>query len=375
MPLSDILFRLRALVRGRAVERDLDEELRAHLEQEIDKYTRAGMSRHDAVRSAHLALGGLDQVKEQCRDVRGTRLIESLLQDVGYALRGVRRSPVYSIVVVVSLALGIGVNTAVYSVLHALLFRPLPVSDADQLVQFVTYDQGAEQHEGHLSFRLYTELQRALEPHVELVALASQNQAIGIDGQPETALVEALTANYFDALRVSASIGRVFVARDDELSGDSVAVLSDGMWQRRFAGDPRVIGTAVRIKEKSYTIVGVAARQFAGLEAHQRTDVWVPLRTSVPPNWLTSAGSQVLSLVGRLKTPVDTGRLASIADTLYRRHTAEHFRDDSVVRARQLRLRDAGAGLSWPIRWVNGDENSAYEWLLEPGHSVSWRWC
>src|SRR5918992_3885995 len=151
--LSDILFRLRALVRGRAVERELDDELRSHLEHEIEKHIRAGMSRPDAVRSARLALGGLDQVKEQCRDVRGTQFVENLLKDVRFALRGVRRNPVYSIVLVLSLALGIGANTAVYSVLYALLFRSLPVRDAHQLVQFVTYDQGADQHQGSFSFQ------------------------------------------------------------------------------------------------------------------------------------------------------------------------------------------------------------------------------
>lgn len=346
--LSDLLFRLRALVRGRAVERELDDELRLHLEHEIEKHMRAGMSRPDAVRSANLGFGGLDQVKEQCRDIRGTQLLESLLQDVGYALRGVRRNPLYSIVVVLSLALGIGANTAVYSVLHALLFRSLPLRDANQLVQFVTYDQGVEQHEGSFSFRLYTELQQALEPNVEVVALTAQNPTrIRIGGrEPETALVEAVTANYFAALRVSASAGRVFVAGDDEHRGNPVAVLSYRMWQRRFAGNPRVIGMAVRIKEKSYTVVGVAAEDFAGLEAHQRTDVWVPLRVSVPPIWLTSAGSQVLSIVGRLRTSVDTAHLESIAQTVYRRHTAEHFREDTVTLARQLQLREAEAGLS-----------------------------
>lgn len=246
--LSDILFRLRALVRGRAVERELDEELRSHLEHEIDKHVRAGMSRFDAVRTAHLALGGLDQVKEQCRDVRGTQMIESLLQDVRYALRGLRRSRVYSIVIVLSLALGIGANTAAYSVLHALLFRSLPLSDADQLVQFVTYDQGADRHEAFFSFRLYAELQQALEPYAELIALTPQNPTrIGMgSGETETALVEGVTANYFAVLRVSASVGRVLVGGDDE-HRNPVAVLSHGMWQRRFAGDPRVIGMAVPI--------------------------------------------------------------------------------------------------------------------------------
>ena len=170
---------------------------------------------------------------------------------------------------------------------------------------------------------------------------------IAIDGgEPETALVEAVTATYFAALRVSARVGRVLDARDDEQSGNFVAVLSHATWQRRFAGDPRAIGTTIRINNRSYTVVGVAAEDFAGLEAHQRTDIWVPLKASLPPAWLTSAGSQVLTVVGRLKQPDASSRVESIAATLYGRYMAEHFRDDRVARMRQLRLRQAGAGLS-----------------------------
>ena len=125
-----------------------------------------------------------------------------------------------------------------------------------------------------------------------------------------------------------------------------MAVLSHATWQRRFAGDPRAIGTTIRINNRSYTVVGVTAEDFAGLEAHQRTDVWIPLKAGVPPAWLTSAGSQVLTIVGRLKQPDESSRVESIAATLYGRHMAEHFRDDRVDRTRQLRLRQASAGLS-----------------------------
>jgi predicted permease len=341
-------LRVRSLFRASQVERELDEELKYHLQHLIDDYVAAGMSPPDARYKALREMGAIEQRKEECRDARGLALVDTLRQDVTYALRGVRRNPVYSVVLVVSLALGIGANTAVYSVLHALLFRSLPIRDAHQLLQFVTYHQGVEQHEGSFSFPLYTELQQAVAPYIELAALKPASPTrIAIDGgEPETALVEGVTATYFTALRVSARVGRVLDASDDEQSGSFVAVLSHATWQRRFAGDPRAIGTTIRINNRSYTVVGVTAEDFAGLEAHQRTDVWIPLKASVPPAWLTSAGSVVLRIVGRLEQPAESSRVESIAATLYSRHVAEHFRDDRVNRTRQLRLRQASAGLS-----------------------------
>src|SRR5918996_4664305 len=137
-------LRLRSLFRSRQVEQELDEELQYHLQHLVDDYVAAGLSPPDARYKALREMGAIDQRKEECRDARGTQLVENLLKDVRYALRGVRRNPVYSIVLVLSLALGIGANTAVYSVLYALLFRSLPVGDAHQLVQFVTYDQATD---------------------------------------------------------------------------------------------------------------------------------------------------------------------------------------------------------------------------------------
>jgi MacB-like periplasmic core domain len=270
-------LRVRSLFRSGQVERELDEELQYHLQHLIDDYVAAGMSRPEARYKALREMGAIEQRKEECRDARGLALVDTLRQDVTYALRGVRRNPVYSVVLVLSLALGIGANTAVYSVLYALLFRSLPVRDAHQLVQFVTYDQGAEQHEGSFSFPLYTELQQAVAPYAEVAALRPANPTrVAIDGgEPETALVEAVSGDYFAALRVSARAGRVLDAGDDEPSGSLVAVLSHATWQRRFAGDPRAVGMTIRIDNRSYAVVGVAAGDFAGLEAlpaHGRLD-------------------------------------------------------------------------------------------------------
>src|SRR5687767_2539360 len=124
--LADLIFRLRALLRPRTVERELDEELRFHLEQAIERHLQKGVPRQEAVRRAHLALGGVEQVKERCRDQRRVALIETMLQDVRYAFRTIHRSPGFAAMVIASLALGIGANTAIFTLIDAVMLRSLP---------------------------------------------------------------------------------------------------------------------------------------------------------------------------------------------------------------------------------------------------------
>jgi len=338
-------LRLRSLFRRTRVEQELDEELQYHLERELQQGLAAGLTPEEARYAALRALGPITQSKEECRDMRRLAWIENVVKDIQYAVRGLGHNPVFSLTVILSLALGIGANTAVYSVMYAVLFRSLPVKDPEHLVQLASYDSAGAAADSSVSYRHFKDMKVALGNEAE--AFATRGQSLvraSLGGQElEPIVVEEVTANYFTGLQVGATIGRVLLPEDDEAGGSALAVISHAMWQRRFGGGPSAIGTTVKVKDKIYTIVGVAAEEFHGVQAHNQIDVWIPLTVSLPPNWLSSTGSQVLAVMARLKPEANRAQLESAADAAFRHFRSEHFSKEPSL---YLRFRPAGAGLS-----------------------------
>jgi predicted permease len=284
----------------------------------------------------------------------GSQWLDDLVQDVRYAARSLRAHKVVAAAIILSLALGIGANTAVFTVIHAALLRPLPVEDADALVQFVSYNAEGDQS-SHFSYRLFTELRDATRPEVDAFALLDQRMArLRIDGGvPERAIVEAVTSTYFRALRIAPTAGRVIEEADDSSTGgNAVAVLSHTFWTRRFGQASDVIGKPIQIDAKSFVIVGVAARGFEGTEAQSHTDLWVPMTTRLKTSWLSMPGTMIMRVMGRLAPSANRAQLEAAADLAYQRHLVDHFIGTlpadakSAFRDRHLRLRGAAAGLS-----------------------------
>ncbi len=289
--LIDLMLRIRSLFRRHAVEVELDDELRFHLEQQVESHIRAGLSRNEAIRRATLEFGGLDQIKEAHRDARGIGVFSHLGRDLRHGLRQFRRSPGFSALAVLCLGLAIGVNTSIFGVLNTALFRPMPVEQPDRLI---VVSRGESVSFAYPTYRDYRDRSGALSG---LTAAMPYESDLDVDGDSSFVAAEAVAGNYASVIGVRAALGRWFTG-----DADPVAVISYAAWQRHFNLSPDVLGTTVRSESQSYTVIGVAPREFNGIFSPLRTDIWVPIATrpSLVPLLQDRAISRVM-LFGRLR--------------------------------------------------------------------------
>ena len=228
-------LRLRSLFRHGSVEQELDAELRFHLEQQIQENLAAGMSPDEARYAARRTIGGIEQIREECRDARSVRFIETLLQDLRYALRMMRRSPGFTAVAVLSLAIGIGANTAIFSFSNAILLKKLPVIDPDRLVTIGR----------SVNYRLFRELDQRNGVLAGLAGRFSIDLNLTAEGSTERMHGELVSGSYFPVLGVGAALGRVLAEEDDGAEdAHPVCVISYDLWQKKFAGAPALVSVA-----------------------------------------------------------------------------------------------------------------------------------
>jgi predicted permease len=321
-----LVSRIRVLV-GRASERELDDELQFHLAQQVDEYVASGMPRAEAERAAWRALGGVAQLKEECRDASGTGWLIDAARDVRYALRTLGRSPGFASAAILTLALGIGANTAVFSIADAVLLKMLPVREPERLVRFAQPEiLGSGDYDG-FSFINYREMQTVGAPVMDLAGEGWPNtvQAL-VEGASERVGRTAVSGNYFDVLGVRPALGRTFQASiDNEIGRHPEAVISYGYWQRRFNLDPAVIGRSIRFGNTPFQIIGVAEPGFFGLVVGAMTDVWTPvIMGSARP--LQMRGMTSMRLVGRLKPGVTFAQALAPLQVWYHHMETESLR-------------------------------------------------
>ncbi len=275
--LSDIIFRLRSLVSRKSVETELDDELRFHFEQQVEKNVASGLTREEAVRRARLSFGGIDQVKEECRDAWGVQLLETLLQDVRYALRMLRQKPVFTVVAVLTLALGIGANAAIFSIVNAVLLRSLPFFEPDRLVRIFFNNPGTGLHGVLYSVPELDDLKN--RAGVFEYVTGAERGSVNLTGGSQPERLELLTSspNYFFMLGATPQIGRLFGPQDYTPGFAPSAVISDSLWRRNFAADPSVLGRTIRLDHDPYEIVGVLPPGFRhpGRSHSQDVEVWL----------------------------------------------------------------------------------------------------
>jgi macrolide transport system ATP-binding/permease protein len=288
-------LRIRSLFRHDQVEQELDDEFRDHLERRIEADIARGMTADDARYAAIRAMGGVEQRKEECRDMRGTQLVDQFRQDIRYAWRSLVKSPGFASVTLLSLALGIGANTAIFSLINAVLMRPLPgVAEPDRLVRLT---------KGSFSYAKF----EALKAHgifVNTVALNDDRLPAEIDGSLQSTRVLLVSGDYFSALGVAALLGRTISPEDDQTQAP-VAVLSHGFWTRAFSADRSVLGRSIRIGGLPVTIIGVTPPDFTGVQVGVAIDVTVPV-TTMPrlrperADILSRRSAHWLQIMGRL---------------------------------------------------------------------------
>jgi putative ABC transport system permease protein len=310
--LDDLRYRLRALFRRRTLEHDLDEELQFHLEQHVALERRAGASREEALRRAQLAFGGLDRAKEESRDGRGVRGLEVLWRDLRYATRTLARSPVFTLVAIVSLTLGIGANTAMFQLLNALVLRPLPVTNPQELVEINLPERDLDLARGNfprtpaITWPLLERVRERQQAFSSVFAWADERFNLAPAGEVRSAPGVWVSGNYFPVLGLSPALGRLFTDADDRPGcGLPGAVVSYDFWQRELRGDPGALGQTLTVNAVQVEVIGVAPAGFNGLQVGQRFDVAL-LICSLPAmrpgaNTLTSGTTWWVTAMGRLK--------------------------------------------------------------------------
>ena len=336
--LSDLRFRIRALFQRRAMEEELEDELRFHLEKEVEKHRRTGLTEEEARRLARLAFGGQSQVAEDCRAARGMGLLESVLQDVRYALRQMKKSPGFVVTAVLTLALGIGANAVVFSVLNALVLCPLKVYQPERL--FVV------EHKEHASYMQsypdYIDYRGGNSTFSGMAAYDTTDVAVVIGNSAVKSYGYLASGNYFDTLGVRPSVGRFFQASDEQGTNSApYIVLSYDFWRSRFNSNPNVMGTTVSLNTHPFTVLGVAPRDFHGTEIFFWPDYWIPLvdapEIGYSPHFLANRATHNLWILGRLKPSVTPHQASDDLNAISRRLAQQYPREDDDLDARLVR--------------------------------------
>ena len=267
-------LRLRGLVRGSAADRDLDDELQGHLQYLTDEYIAQGVSPSDARDKALREFGGVVRLTEECRDARGVAWLTDFSRDVKYGVRMLGRTPAFTIAAVLTLALGIGANTAIFTLVNTVLLRMLPVERPQEL--FYIQTAGTEGRGATPPYPYFERVRNETSVLAGMTAVAGDELRLEVDGTLEQVYGQIASGSYFDVLGVKPAAGRV-LTMDDEKLDPPVAVIGYGYWHRRFGGDPRVIGKNVMFGERVFTIVGVTPPEFRGLDPGREVEITLPI--------------------------------------------------------------------------------------------------
>ena len=314
-----------ALFRQRQLDDEMDEEIRTHLEMAADENRRRGMSPSHAQRAARRSFGGIDQIRETCRETRGLRWVDDLRSDLRFGLRGLARNPSFTVTAVLVLSVGIGATAAMFNVSSAFLLRPFPAPDPDRLVVLAQHDvrhDATASGVNRLSYPAYLDYRNRNQVLEGLAAYDSAGEILAAAGVSGPVSVEYVSHDFFEVLRVDAALGRTF--RPDDGRDAAVVVLSHRAWQNRFGADPSVVGRVVGVGSTQQTVIGVAPESFVFTDLFAVPELYAPVTQfghvgANRDDLLTDRSREVFSLIGRLRPGVT---LAAARANLGVLHTA-----------------------------------------------------
>jgi putative ABC transport system permease protein len=317
------------------MEGEMDEELRAHIANRADDLERSGLTRPEAGRRARIEFGGQERYKEECREERGGAWLDSLWSDVRFGLRMLVKSRGFSALAVLTLALGIGANAAIFSMVNALLLHPYHFRDLDALVR-VWEDRGIDEgyDARYLAPADATELSTHNEIFENVTTYEMRSFSLGAGSEIQPVLGCRVTANFFDVLNVSPAAGRIFSPGEEQPGADQVAIVSHGFWQRRFAGDPRQLGGKISLNGRSYSIVGIMPK---GFDYPVPVELWVPL--ALTPEEKADRAQLSLQVLSRLRAGVTLNQARATLAGFSRRLEQDYPKTNAGRTMKALQLR------------------------------------
>jgi predicted permease len=347
------------------MDSELDEEFRAHIQFLADNLERSGLPRPEAERRARIAFGAYERAKEECREERAGFWLDTLWRDMRFALRMLRKAPAFSLTVILMLALGIGANTAVFTLVHAVLLKSLPVTKPEQLFRVGDNEQccvndGLEGSWSLFPYDLYKQLRDNTSAFQQLAAFQAGHESVGLrrlssNSPSESRTSEFVSGNYFQMFGIGAYAGRIFTAEDDHPGGPPVAVMSYRAWKEKYQADPSIAGAAVAINGQPFTIVGVAPPGFFGDALRSNPpEIWIPL--SFEPlihgsnSLLNRWDDQWLNVMGRVapgtqSTQVETQMTTELRQWLLQQGTNVSDKGREEIAQQVIRLTPGGGGV------------------------------
>jgi predicted permease len=339
--LKSVASRFRAQASSETIDREFQRELDTHLELATQENIRRGMSPEEAARAARIRLGGSTQLKETNRELRGLPFIETALQDLRFAFRMLRKNPGFSAIAVLTLALGIGANTAIFSVVYAVLLKPLPYADSEQLFTVFQQDIKNPKNVNGFSFPNLHDLREQSEIFSDLSGVQAHQLTVTGNGEAFNVDTSVVTPDLFNTFRVQPILGRTFVPDDGKLGAPPVVVLSENLWRGSFAADPNIIGTSIALDKRAFTVIGVAPAMFRFPQLEQSRQIWVPIVDDpLFGSWLERRGGHWLRLTGRVMPGVNPKQAEAQFDAIAARLTKQYPGDNDGWTFRMIPLRE-----------------------------------